>query len=185
MLSALLVNPVIAAVRDEPGARLAADSGAVGVFVLGGEISTLRDIIAPLKEAGKLVLIHIDLIGGLGRDVFAVDWCARTLAPDGLISTRSPLLKHAKSLGLITIQRVFLMDSASLQSGMRQISAAPPDMVELLPGLVTKAIAAMAKLSIPVIAGGMVTERPEVEAALHAGARAVSTSNPLLWDMKF
>ena len=59
-----------------------------------------------------------------------------------------------------------------------------PDMVELMPGLVTKAISAVSgKLSVPVIAGGMITEADEVAGALKAGALAVSTSDPVLWRM--
>ena len=52
------------------------------------------------------------------------------------------------------------------------------------PGLIYKAISAVSrKLSIPVIAGGMITEADEVAGALRAGALAVSTSNRVLWRM--
>ena len=87
-------------------------------------------------------------------------------------------------MGLLTIQRTFLMDSASLSSGIKLMRGNPPDMVELLPGLVPKAIRQVReRLDIPVIAGGMVTEADEVEDALSAGALAVSTSDKILWRM--
>ena len=85
----------------------------------------------------------------------------------------------------MTIQRLFLMDSESLRSGVKLISSAPPDLVEVLPGLVPKAIRALReRLGLPVIAGGMVTERADVEQALAAGAAGVSSSVRELWSME-
>ena len=63
------------------------------------------------------------------------------------------------------------------------ISAAAPDMVEVLPALVPKAITRLSReLKRPIIAGGMATEPAEVALALEAGALAVSTSERALWE---
>ncbi len=178
------MRPVIAAVRERADAEQAAHSPVAAVFLLGGSILTLRDTVSLLQEAGKAVFIHLDLCEGLGRDAAAVRWCAENMRPDGLISTKSALLYAAKEAGLITIQRMFLMDSASLASGMKLLKGNPPDLVELMPGLIPKAISAVSrKVNIPVIAGGMITEADEVAGALSAGALAVSTSDRLLWRM--
>ena len=115
----LTIRPVIAAVRGEEDARLAAESPVAAVFLLGGSILTLADSVQMLREKGKLVFVHMDLCDGLGRDAAAVQWCARNLRPHGLISTRPQLLRAASDEGLVTIQRMFLMDSASLASGMK------------------------------------------------------------------
>lgn len=180
----LTMRPVIAAVRDSAEVAQAADSPVAAVFLLGGSILTLPELIRPLREAGKTIFMHMDLCDGLGRDAAAVRWCAKNLQLDGVISTRPQLLKVASEEGLVTIQRMFLMDSASLVSGLKLIRSNLPDMVELLPGLVPKAIAHVReKLDIPVIAGGMVTEDHEVAGALAAGALAVSTSDRILWRM--
>ena len=184
LIRELTMKPVIAAVRERADAAQAARSSAAAVFLLGGSILTLEETVAMLRGAGKTVFIHMDLCEGLGRDAAAVRWCARNLKPDGMISTKSQLLHAAKEEGLITIQRMFLMDSASLVSGMKLMKGNPPDMVELMPGLIPKSISAVsAKLSIPVIAGGMITEADEVAQALKAGALAVSTSDRVLWRM--
>ena len=54
----------------------------------------------------------------------------------------------------------------------------------VMPGLVPKAIVRLKEeLRLPVIAGGMITERREVEEAIRAGALAVSTSAPELWRL--
>ena len=51
------------------------------------------------------------------------------------------LLREGASLGMATIQRLFLMDAGSLSSGIRLLKAHPPDFVEVLPGLVPKGAA--------------------------------------------
>ena len=85
---------------------------------------------------------------------------------------------------MLTIHRLFLVDSSSLRGGMRHIAANPPDLIEVLPGLVPKAISQLRDtLNLPVIAGGMVTEERDVEQALTAGALAVSSSERGLWRM--
>jgi len=184
LIRELTMRPVIAAVRDEAGARQAAESPVAAVFLLGGSILTLPDQVRMLRRADKMVFAHMDLCEGLGRDSAAVQWCAQNLELSGVISTKSSLLRTAADVGLVTIQRMFLMDSASLTSGMKLMKGNLPDMVELMPGLVPKAISAVSgKLNIPVIAGGMVTEDQEIAQALSAGALAVSTSDRRLWRM--
>ena len=184
LIRELTMRPVIAAVRGEKEAEQAAESPVAAVFLLGGSILTLPDTVDRLRQAGKLVFMHMDLCEGLGRDAAAVQWCARNLRLNGVISTRSQLLRAASEQGLTTIQRMFLVDSASLHNGMKLMKSCPPDKVELMPGLVTKAISEMSEtLRIPVIAGGMVTEDEEVAMALKAGALAVSTSSRRLWRM--
>ena len=181
-LRSLSSFPVIAAVRADKDVRAAADSPCGTVFLLGSSIMDLQDTVSRLRAQGKTVFVHIDLCEGLGRDAQAVTWCARHVAPDGLISTHSQLLRRAADQGMITIQRLFLVDSASLESGIRHLSAAPPDVIEVLPGLVPKAITKIRDtLSLPVIAGGMISEPADVTQALRAGACGVSTSERSLW----
>ena len=183
-LEAVRQRPVIASARTMADVREAAASRVAAVFLLGGSIMTLPEMSAALRDAGKYVFIHLDLCEGLGRDAAAVDWCAQTLRPDGLISTRAQLLRRAADLGMMTIHRIFLMDSSSLNGGIRHLTANPPDLVEVLPGLVPKAIVRLREqLGLPVIAGGMVTEDDDVAQALQAGALAVSTSARSLWRM--
>lgn len=177
-------RPVIAAARTMDDVREAAASRVAAVFLLGGSILTLPDMMAALRGANKFAFIHLDLCDGLGRDAAAVEWCARTLHPDGLISTKAQLLRKAEEQGVLTIHRLFLVDSSSLRGGMRHIAANPPDLIEVLPGLVPKAISQLRDtLNLPVIAGGMVTEERDVEQALAAGALAVSSSERGLWRM--
>ena len=177
--------PVIAAVGEEEKLALALQSPVRAVFFLGGIILTLPRMVALARDHKKRVFLHMDLVDGLGRDDAAVEWCAQMLRPDGLISTRPSLIRSAAQMGICTIQRLFLMDSASFEHGKRLLKGSPADMVEVLPGIAPKAIAELKRaIDKPVIAGGLVTQWDEVERALEAGAAAVSAGTPALWRNK-
>lgn len=183
LLQRLNTAPVIAAVRDMQGVIAASRSTAQVVFILGGDIMELPAQIQTLKDADKPVFIHIDLVDGIGKDAAGVRLMARSLQPEGLISTRAQLLKVASDEGLKTVHRLFLLDSSSLKTGMRLIQESQSDLVEAMPGLAVNAIRDLAeKTTKPVIAGGMISRKSEVMAALAAGALAVSTSTPALWE---
>ena len=182
LIKQLETRPVIAAVRDPDGNRLAIESPVAAIFLLGVSIMELPDMVRNAKAGGKRVFLHIDLAEGLGRDDAAVRWCVEQLGVDGLISTRPGLLKLASELGAITIQRLFLMDSSSFEHGKRLLRNTPPDMAEVLPGIAPKAVRQLCEaLDKPVIAGGLVTEPREIALALQAGALAVSAGDSKLW----
>ena len=177
-------NPVIPAARTPDAVRRAAGTSAAAIFLLGGSILTLPEMIRIAHESGKRAFVHIDLAEGLGRDETAVRWCVENLCADGVISTKSGLLKVASELGAITIQRLFLMDSSSFEHGKRMLKNTPPHMAEVLPGIAPKAISELSKaLSKPVIAGGLITEPREIALALQAGATAVSVGDEKLWGI--
>ena len=57
-------------------------------------------------------------------------------------------------------------------------------MIEILPGLMTKVIRHICRDSIvPVIAGGLITDREDIMGALGAGAISISTTNQKVWFM--
>ncbi|MBE5761615.1 MAG: glycerol-3-phosphate responsive antiterminator [Clostridiales bacterium] len=175
---------VIAAVRDEEGVLEACSSPVSAAVLLGGDIMTMPGYVEKLRAHGKLSFVHIDLMEGIAKDSAGVRYIARQIRPDGLISTKAQLLHIGADEGLKTIMRMFLVDSASLIRGEKLARAASPDYIEVLPGLVPKAIIYLCShLNIPVIAGGMITTGEDVKTAISAGAIAVSTSNKDLWNM--
>ena len=177
--------PTIAAVRSDEGVLRAAAAKSPMVFLLGGSILTVEEQVRRLKDAGKCVLLHMDLMEGLGADAAAVEWCAARVQPDGVISTRPKLLKAAADRGMMTVQRMFLMDSTSFEHSVKLIRSSKPTMAEVLPGIAPKAIAQLVEsIDSPVIAGGMITEPAEVMRALKAGALAVSTGDARLWNLE-
>ena len=55
---------------------------------------------------------------------------------------------------------------------------------EILPGIMPRVIAEIStRTQVPVIAGGLLRDKADIMAAMRAGAAAVSTSAPSLWDI--
>ena len=185
LLRQLEKSPVIPAARSPESVARAAQTSAAAIFLLGGSILTLPDMVRIAHECEKRVFIHLDLAEGLGRDETAARWWVENLHADGVISTRPSLLKAASEVGAITIQRLFLMDSSSFEHGKRMLRNTPPDMAEVLPGIAPKAIRQLCEaLNKPVIAGGLVTEPKEIALALQAGASAVAVGDERLWNLQ-
>ena len=61
---AIVDGPIIAAVKDETGVEVCIQNDIRVVFILYGELITIPDIVQRLKDAGKFVIVHLDLIGG-------------------------------------------------------------------------------------------------------------------------
>lgn len=176
--------PVIAAIKDEAGLKKVLDSEIQIVFVLYGDICNIGNIVTRLKQAGKTVIIHIDLIAGLSSREISVTYIRSVTHADGIISTRPNIIREAKEEGLFAIMRFFVIDSIAFATIEKQIENAHPDMIEILPGVmpkITKRICAASK--VPVIAGGLITDKEDIMAALGAGAVSISTTNQKVWFM--
>ncbi len=174
---------VIAAVRREADLDTAISQPGRVVFLLYGDINTAPGVVERLKERGKAVFLHLDLMGGFGGDRSALRFIARHLAPHGVLSTRTNLLKHAAEEGLLTIQRVFLLDSTALQTAITVARSASPTAIEAMPGTLPQWVIRTLReeLKIPLILGGLLTNRTDIERAIAAGAHATSVSRPELW----
>lgn len=180
----MLDCPVIAAVKDETGLAAALKSECEVIFLLFGSVVNVADLVERVRGAGKLAIVHIDLVEGLSCREAAVDTLAALCRPDGVISTRPPLVRRARHLGFLTVQRVFMLDSLALKTLPGQLNVGKPDFIEILPGIIPRVIGEVAAAtSTPVIAGGLIRYKDEVMAAMRAGAAAVSTSSPPVWDM--
>ena len=168
---------IIPAIKSPEELNQILGSGGKLIFVLFGDILTIPDIVARLKNAGKTVLVHMDLIDGLvPRDV-AVDFLAEKTNADGIISTKVNLVKFAKSRGLLAIQRFFVLDSMALLNIEKHLPLDYADAIEILPGIMPKIIRQLAALTKkPIIAGGLISDQEDVLSALGAGAVAVSTT---------
>jgi len=177
-------NPVIAAVNNLEKLDKAIKSPCEIIFLLTGSIFNLEEIVNRIKSHGKSVYIHLDLIEGFSRNVCALKYINENIKPDGIITTKSSLIRAAKEMGLFSIQRLFMLDALSLDSGISSIKTIRPDAVEILPGImprVTKAIST--DVNIPIITGGLISDKDEVIASIKAGAIGVSTSKEEIWYM--
>lgn len=152
------------------------------IFLLIGDLMSAEEYIEQAKAAGKQVFLHVDFISGLGGDPIVMKYVAERFKPAGVISTKSHFVKHAKKQGLMAIQRIFTIDTSALEHGIQNIAQSAPDAVEVMPGLLPKVISRLsASTKLPIIAGGLIQERSEIEAAWRAGASAVSMGAKKLW----
>lgn len=180
--------PVIAAVKDEDGLKKCLESGEEIqiVFVLYGDLCNIGDIVDRLKEGGKTVIIYLDLISGLGNREIVVDYIKNTTKADGIISTKSTLIKRAKELDFFAVMRFFMLDSMVYENVRKQIENVKPDMIEIIPGAMPKVISRLCEFiegKVPVIAGGMIMDKEDTMKALDAGATAISTTRQNVWFM--
>lgn len=177
-----LATKIIPAIRNFKNFEKALQSEHEWVVFLETRLEQLKSLVEHSRKHNKKVLIHIDLIQGLKADVYGVEYLAREIKPDGILSTRGSVIEAIKKHKLIAIQRLFLLDSLSLVNNVKQSSRFQADFIEVLPGNMPKVIKQIHESSnIPIIAGGLITTREEVDAAIAAGAQAVSTSCTDLW----
>ena len=179
---ALEDSPIITAIKDDNGLAKCMESESRIVFILYGDIITIPDIVAKVKSSGKIALVHIDLVAGLSSKEIAVDFLKKYTLADGIITTKPTLVKHARELGFHTILRLFLLDSMADEKIEKQVKSAKPDVIEVLPAPMPKIVKKVCKLSpIPVIAGGLVSDKEDVMTLLQAGATSISTKNSNVW----
>ncbi|MBQ7780085.1 MAG: glycerol-3-phosphate responsive antiterminator [Clostridia bacterium] len=171
--------PVIAAVKDK-NMHDAVSSPASIIFDLGANINTVKDSIELAHRNGKKIFVHIDLAEGIGKDRYGIDYLC-SLGVDGIISTRGNLIKAAKDKSLLTVKRVFTLDSQGVISAMSDIDDPSADIIEIMPGVIPKIIERFAGSGKPIIAGGLIESKSEITAALSHGAVAVSTGKKELW----
>lgn len=171
--------PIIAAVRQSSWSQ-ALESPAEIIFHLKANITSLPACIRQAHEAKKFIFVNIDLADGLGKDRTAVEFL-RDLGVDGIISTRAQVIRFARDAGVLCVQRCFALDSQGTSSISEILDQSPPDLLEIMPGVIGKVIKQFSQSHVPVIAGGLIETKPEVTTALSCGAIAVSTGKPELW----
>jgi glycerol uptake operon antiterminator len=183
-LRALKVNPVIPAVRGRDGdleRALAGDHAAI--FVLGGDVFRMLERVRRRPYRRPFICVNVDMVGGVASDPSGIRFLAREV--DGVISTHRNVVQIARSNGALAIQRLFAIDTSAVERGLKVLRQADPDAVEILPGLAFPEIVESyrAALNKPVLAGGLIKDRPTAAAILEAGAIGVSTSDHRLWKL--
>ena len=174
--------PVIAAVKDMEGLKASLSSDCSIIFILFGDVSDIKEIVEQVKAAGKVAVVHADLIAGLSSKEISIDYLKEEAGADGIISTKPALIKHAGSLGMYTVLRLFLIDSMAVENLSKQCALAKPDCIEILPGVMPKVIKRIKeKERTPLIAGGLIADKEDIMTALKAGAVSISTTRQELW----
>lgn len=175
-------SPIIAAIKDDDGLQKCLNSDSRVIFILYGDICSISDIVETVKSSGKIAMVHLDLITGLSSKEIAVDFVKKYTKADGIITTKPALIKRAKELNLYTILRLFVLDSMAYENIERQLHTAKPDLIEVLPALMPKVVSKICALSsVPVIAGGLISDKEDVMSLLEAGVISISSTNQNVW----
>ncbi len=178
-------SPVIAAVKNFESLEKALACESRIIFILFGDICNISDIAAKVKGAGKLAVVHIDLITGLASKEIAVDFIHQCTDADGIISAKPALVKYATKLSLFTVLRFFVIDSLALSNIEKQLQSVKPDVVEVLPLLMPRILTRICSIShVPVISGGLISEKEDVDTMLSAGASCISSTSENIWPIQ-
>lgn len=176
-------NPIIAAVRSYEDFKLALESSVSTVFLLACDLLNIDKYTEEAHKKGKKLFVHIDFLDGISKDASGVSYLA-TKKLDGIISTRSSVIKCASERGIPTVQRFFMVDSRSVDTAIDAMRSSRPDMIEIMPAIAYKTITKIKNnTSVPIIAGGLIEEKSEIFAAFNAGASGISTAAKNMWDM--
>ena len=71
----------------------------------------------------------------------------------------------------------------ALDNIARETAMVTPDVIEILPGVMPKIIRRLAaSVRVPIVAGGLISDKEDIVGALAAGALAVSSTNAALWN---
>ena len=183
MLPLLERTPVLPAVKEPETLDRALCHDGAAVFLLCGDILNIAGLVDRVHRAGKQAVVHGDLVAGLAPRELAVDYL-RSCGADGIISTRPHIIRRGRELGMLTVLRVFAIDSKAVGNLQKETEMVTPDVIEILPGTLPKIIEKLSgKLPVPLIAGGLMTDKCDIVSALQAGALCASTSEETLWEV--
>ena len=123
------------------------------------------------------------MIQGLSTKRVAVDFIAHNTRADGIISTKKHNGGTREGDGT-------LCDPENLCCGFdrtryiekNRSKMFRPDAVEIMPGVMPKILKIMREYTdIPLIAGGLLSDKKDVMAAFEAGTDAISATNEAVW----
>jgi glycerol uptake operon antiterminator len=144
-------------------------------------ISLLEHMIKTLHDNKKLALVHIDMVHGISSDEHGAEFLCQRLRADGIISSKTRIIETTKKNKKIAIQRMFLIDSKSIERGIETLHKSQPDIVEVMPAIAYNIIPyIISKIDIPLIGGGLLKTKQDIEDGLKAGCVAFTVSDLFL-----
>lgn len=182
-MDSLLTQSIIPSIRNFKDFDQLLETEYEYLILLNVHIGQVKSIVNQARQCGKKMILHADLIDGLKSDEYATEYLAQDIRPAGIISTRNNVVVTAKKRGLIAIQRLFLLDTLALENSYLQLEKTAPNYIEVLPGVIPHIITeVLERTNIPILAGGLIRTKDDVQRAIDAGAIAVTTSRKALWQ---
>jgi glycerol uptake operon antiterminator len=174
-------SPCCAAITAEDQLDDALGSRAPVIFLLRGNGLHVGHAVRRIHAAGKLVAVHVDLVGGLRADRASVAWLAGA-GVDAVISSHGQLMAPIRHEGMTAILRLLLTRRSQLDTAVGAIARSNPNIVEVLPGVILPSVAELLPdFGVPILAGGFIRTSRDVDAVLSTGALGVTTSADQLW----
>lgn len=183
-LETLEISPIIAAIKKEEDLEDLAEVDLPFVFVLNSDIVRLESIVNKLKKQGKFPFVHTDMLTGMASNPVVAEYFHKNFGNTcGILTTKNSIVEAAVRRDLRVIQRVFLIDSISIEANIRSLKRTEPDAIEVMPGVIPKGIRTLKKEMphLPVIGGGLIETKQEVMDVIKAGGVGISTTKKELW----
>jgi glycerol uptake operon antiterminator len=150
--------------------------------VMSIHVSMIKRIVERLKAQNKTVWLHLDLIPGLSSDEHGAQYAIQFFGIDGIVSTKTNAIKAAKKKKVTAIFRIFLIDTASMEKSLTRVDEIKPDYIEFLPALAHRILPKIReRIRVPVIGGGLIQTRSDIEDCFASGMVAVTVSKTNLW----
>ncbi|QCO96793.1 glycerol-3-phosphate responsive antiterminator [Arthrobacter sp. 24S4-2] len=176
-------NPVIAAVFGVEAMARFLESDCRVCILAHVSLHELQGLLRALDNASKFTFVNMDACAGLGQDRGALEYL-KNIGARGVVSTKTTLIHRANTMGMITMQKVFVTDRSNLPRNSAALEQSKPHLAQVMPWPVVAHLTEGEKRSLsPFIAAGFVLTGADVAAALKEGAKGVSTSAAELWDL--
>ncbi len=141
----------------------------------------LRPMLEHARQRDVAVYVNVDHIDGINPDAAGLRYLAHQLQIAGIISSNPRILALGKGFDLETIQRIFAVDSAGLESALESIDSRHVDLLDVSPALVIPYVVSHTPLPLPFIGSGLIYTFQQVQAVLRAGALRVAVARTELW----
>ncbi len=147
-------------------------------ILLNFDLIHLEEHIKAVQKENKIALVHLDYINGIAIDAHGCNYVINRLNADGILSANSAVILEAKNNKKIAIQRVFLVDTATLEKEITKINFCNPDYVELIPGIANEIYSTIEiHIHCNFIAGGLLKSVEQMYECIYNGASAVTVSS--------
>lgn len=184
-LESLREDKLIASIKDPKSLEKFLQTEIKSAILLTGNISVIKGYVNLLKKHNRFVFLHIEKILGISHDREGLKFIAKFVNPTGIVTTKKKLIQLAKKEGLLTIQRLFLIDTDAVRDGIKAVNEIQPHALEVMPARIPAMINQLRKeTNVPIITGGLIQNQQHINEALESGPIAVSTGNPLFWKVQ-
>lgn len=178
----MINQPIIPAINKIKSFEVFLKTDLTYGFVMDIHINHLVNMVKQAHSLKKKIIVHIDMIKGVSNDDEGCEFLCQTLKVDGIISTKPKLVEIAKKNKKISILRLFMIDTKSLNKGLELINSYNFDYLEVLPATSFSSIPyAIKHCPVPLIGGGLIQSDEDIKQCLDLGMQAISTSNTDLW----